>query len=107
MAVLWLVLLALPLSGFAAWLAAGALTRRRWIRVVAGLAWAGAPMLLMAMGQGRLGALLVHVLLPLVMLGLIRAVGAAVGSARSLAAQALTATLHGRQQLRPGWFLPL
>ncbi|MDJ0312397.1 glycosyltransferase family 2 protein [Arthrobacter sp. H35-D1] len=77
--VLWLMLLALPLSGFTAWLAAGALSRRRWIRVVAGLAWAGAPMLLAAMGQGRVGALLVHVLLPLVMLGLIRAVGAAVG----------------------------
>ena len=75
---LWLVLLALPLSGFTAWLAAGALTRHRWPRIVAGLAWAGAPALLVAMGQGRLGALLAHVLIPLVMLGLIRAVGAAV-----------------------------
>ncbi|POH60731.1 glycosyl transferase [Arthrobacter glacialis] len=75
---LWLVLLALPLSGFTAWLAAGALTRHRWPRIVAGLAWAGAPALLVAMGQGRLGALVAHVLMPLVMLGLIRAVGAAV-----------------------------
>ncbi|MHA7306328.1 glycosyltransferase [Arthrobacter sp. TMN-49] len=76
--VLWLVLLALPLSGLTAWLAAGALTLHRWPRIVAGLAWAGAPVLLVAMGQGRLGALVAHVLLPLVMLGLIRAVGAAV-----------------------------
>ncbi|MHA7271501.1 glycosyltransferase [Arthrobacter sp. HLT1-20] len=75
---LWLVLLAIPLSGFTAWLAAGALTLHRWPRIVAGLAWAGAPALLVAMGQGRLGALVAHVLIPLVMLGLIRAVGAAV-----------------------------
>lgn len=77
--ILWLVLLTLPLSAFTAWLAAGALTRRRWIRIVAGLAWAGAPMLLTAMGEGRVGALLAHVLIPVVMLGLIRAVGAAAG----------------------------
>ncbi len=77
--ILWLVLLALPLSAFTAWLAAGALTRRRWIRIVAGFAWAGAPMLLTAMGEGRVGALLAHVLIPVVMLGLIRAVGAAAG----------------------------
>ncbi|MEO6531472.1 MAG: glycosyltransferase family 2 protein [Specibacter sp.] len=75
---LWLVLLALPLSGLTAWLAAGALTLHRWPRIVAGLAWAGAPAVLVAMGQGRLGALVAHVLIPLVMLGLIRAVGAAV-----------------------------
>ncbi|MDD0857112.1 hypothetical protein NHF46_03555 [Arthrobacter alpinus] len=64
-ALLWLVLLALPLSGFTAWLAAGALTLRRWPRIVAGLAWAGAPVLLLAMGQGRVGALLAHILIPL------------------------------------------
>ena len=80
-AVLWLVLLALPLAGFTAWLAAGALTLARWPRIVAGLAWAGAPVLLVAMGQGRIGALLAHILIPLVMLGLIRAVGGAVSPA--------------------------
>ncbi len=78
--VLWLVLLALPLSGFTAWLAAGAFTRQRWTRIVAGLAWAGAPALLVAMGQGRVGALLAHVLIPVVVLGLVRAVGGAVGA---------------------------
>ncbi len=76
-AVLWLVLLALPLAGFTGWLGAGALTLRRWPRVVAGLVWAGAPALLVGMGQGRVGALLAHILIPLVMLGLIRAVGSA------------------------------
>ncbi|MGN5734459.1 glycosyltransferase family 2 protein [Arthrobacter psychrochitiniphilus] len=78
LSVLWLVLLALPLSAFTAWLAAGALTLRRWPRVVAALGWAGAPALLIALGQGRVGALLAHILIPIVMLGMIRAVGGAV-----------------------------
>lgn len=73
--VLWLVLLAVPLAAFSAWLAAGAFTRQRWIRIVAGLVWAGAPALLIALGQGRLGALVSHLLIPLVVLGLVRAVG--------------------------------
>ena len=76
-AVLWLVLLALPLSGFTAWLGAGALTLKRWPRVIAGLLWAGTPVLLVGMGQGRVGAVLAHILIPVVMLGVIRAVGGA------------------------------
>ena len=105
-AVLWLVLLALPLSGFTAWLAAGALTLRRWPRIVAGFAWAGAPMLLLAMGQGRVGALLAHVLIPLVMLGLIRAVGGAAspdnvpGAVAGVKGPAATATVA--KMGRPG-----
>ncbi|WP_062005444.1 glycosyltransferase family 2 protein [Arthrobacter alpinus] len=79
-AVLWLVVLAVPLSGLTAWLAAGAFTAKRWPRVIAGLIWAGAPVLQTALGQGRLGALLAHVLIPLVILGLVRAVGGAVGA---------------------------
>ncbi|AIY03564.1 glycosyl transferase family protein [Arthrobacter sp. PAMC 25486] len=76
-AVLWMVLLALPLSAFTAWLGAGALTLKRWPRIVAGLLWAGTPVLLVGMGQGRVGAILAHILIPIVMLGVIRAVGGA------------------------------
>lgn len=79
-AALWLFVLAIPLSGLTAWLAAGALSRNRWPRVVAGLVWAGAPVLQTALGQGRIGALLAHVLIPLVVLGLLRATGAAVSA---------------------------
>lgn len=110
-ALLWLVLLALPLSGFTAWLAAGALTLRRWPRIVAGLAWAGAPVLLLAMGQGRVGALLAHILIPLVMLGLIRAVGGAVspetvpGTVEGAAGTAATVSKMGRPGVagNPSW----
>lgn len=77
-AVLWLVVLAIPLSAFTGWLAAGAFSRNRWPRLVAGLVWAGAPVLQTALGEGRVGALLAHVLIPLVVLGLVRAAGGAV-----------------------------
>ncbi len=76
-ATLWLVLLAIPLAAFTGWLAAGAFSRHRWPRIVAALVWAGAPVLQTALGQGRAGALLAHVLIPLVVLGLVRAAGGA------------------------------
>ncbi len=81
LSVLWVMLLALPLSGLSAWLATGAFTRQRWPRIVAAFVWAGAPALLLAMGQGRLGALLAHIFIPLVILGLVRAAGGAVDAA--------------------------
>ena len=77
-AVLWLLVLALPLAGFGAWFASGALTRLRWPRFLAALVWAAAPALQVALGQGRLGALLAHLLIPWVALGFVRAVGGAV-----------------------------
>ena len=76
-AVLVLMLLALPLAGLCAWFAAGAFTRRRGLRFWAALFWAGVPAGQVALGQGRLGAVLAHILLPLVLLAMVRAVGAA------------------------------
>lgn len=76
----WLLILAMPLSAVGAWFAAGALTTRRRFRIVAALAWSGAPALLIAINQGRLGALVAHVLMPLLLLALIRASGAAIGA---------------------------
>lgn len=78
---LWIYLLAIPLSALTGWVAAGAFTRNRWPRVVAAFIWAGTPALQTALGQGRLGALLAHILIPLVVLGMVRAVGGAVSSA--------------------------
>ncbi|MFI5084700.1 MAG: glycosyltransferase [Actinomycetales bacterium] len=95
-AVAWLVVLALPLSGLGAWFASGALTLRRWPRFAAAFVWAGAPVLQVALGQGRLGAMLAHILLPWAVLGLIRAVGAAVVRTTSVPVQG------GVPQSRPG-----
>ncbi|MEA1305905.1 glycosyltransferase [Actinomyces oris] len=71
-----LVLLALPLAALGAWFAAGTMTRKVVLRAWAALVWALSPSLLLALGQGRLGALLVHLVLPWALLALARAVGA-------------------------------
>ncbi len=78
-AVGWLLILAMPLSALGAWFAAGALTPRRRLRLAAALVWAGAPALQVALNQGRLGALLAHVMIPVLVLALLRATGTAAG----------------------------
>lgn len=96
-AVVWLLLLAMPLSGLAAWFAAGALTSRRRLRLAAALVWAGAPALQVALNQGRIGALLAHLMMPLLVLALLRATGTAIGRGRF----ALPAPSEGRFAEKP------
>ncbi len=81
-AVAALLVLAMPLSALGAWFAAGALTRRRRLRLAAALVWAGAPALQVALNQGRLGALVAHVMMPLLVLALLRATGSVPGRGR-------------------------
>ncbi|MGW6131513.1 glycosyltransferase [Cellulomonas sp. NPDC055163] len=66
---------ALVLAGVGAWFAAGAATRSVGTRLWAAAVWAGAPALLLAVGDGRLGAVLAHAMLPWVALGVARAIG--------------------------------
>ncbi|MBO0925307.1 glycosyltransferase [Cellulomonas sp. zg-ZUI199] len=70
-----LVLGAVVLSGLGAWAAAGAATRSVVVRAWAAFVWASAPALLLAVGDGRVGAVVAHTALPWVALGLARAVG--------------------------------
>ncbi|WP_163275288.1 glycosyltransferase [Cellulomonas iranensis] len=63
------------IAGVGAWFAAGAATRSVGVRAWAALVWASAPTLLLAVGDGRVGAVLAHAALPWVALGLARAVG--------------------------------
>lgn len=81
-AMVWLLILAMPLAGLGAWFAAGALTSRRRFRFLAALLWSGAPALQVALNQGRAGALIAHVVMPLLLLALLRASGTAVGQGR-------------------------
>lgn len=60
--VLWL--LALPLAAFGGWFAATRITERPFLRIVAGIVWALAPTLLVALTQGRPAAVVAHLLLP-------------------------------------------
>ncbi|UWX98650.1 glycosyltransferase family 2 protein [Arthrobacter zhaoxinii] len=89
-AVLVLLLLALPLAGLSAWFAAGAFTGHRGLRFWAAMFWAAVPAFQVALGSGRLGALLVHILLPLTVFAMARAVGA--GAPRRTSPSAGTAS---------------
>lgn len=81
-AVIWLLLLAMPLSGLTAWFASGALTPYRRFRLAASLVWAAAPALQVAVNQGRIGALVAHLMMPLLVLALLRATGSTFGRGR-------------------------
>jgi GT2 family glycosyltransferase len=86
----WLLILAMPLSALGAWFAAGALTTKRRFRFAAALAWSGAPALLIAINEGRAGALVAHVMMPLLLLALLRASGSAVAQGPALAGTRLS-----------------
>lgn len=86
-----LTLAALPLAALSAWWAAGVLTRRPRVRMLAGLLWAGSPVLLLSVAGGRFGLLVAALGLPVVA----RLVGQALsaGSARAGWAWAAAAAL--------------
>ncbi|RKW70636.1 glycosyltransferase family 2 protein [Galactobacter caseinivorans] len=74
-----LYVLAMPLAALTGWCALGALTRSAGFRFFGALAWGLSPTLQIALAQGRPGAAVVHVILPLFVLAAMRAVGAARG----------------------------
>ncbi|WP_202912050.1 hypothetical protein [Nesterenkonia muleiensis] len=73
---LWVVILSAPLSALTAWWAAGLWSTRAFHRVIAALIWALLPALHTASGQGRIGAVIAHILLPVLVLTAVRAVRA-------------------------------
>ncbi|MCU1575440.1 MAG: dTDP-rhamnosyl transferase, partial [Leifsonia sp.] len=77
---------ALPLAALGAWLCASRITERGGLRAFAAIAWAIAPMLLIAMQSGRPAAILAHILLPWLFF-------AGFAAPRSWAASATTALL--------------
>lgn len=72
-----LLVAAIPLAGIGAWVAVGSVTKSRGVRAWAALVWAALPSLTDAISGGRLGAVLAHVLLPWIALGIVRATGSA------------------------------
>jgi GT2 family glycosyltransferase len=81
-----LYLAALPLAALAAWWCAASFSARPWGPAIAALAWALAPPFLVSLGEGHLGAVIAHVLLPSLVLAVVTA-------ARSWSAAALAALL--------------
>lgn len=71
---LWITILAAPLSALTAWWAAGRFSSRGFHRVLAALIWGLLPALHTSVGQGRIGSVIVHILLPVLVLSAVRAV---------------------------------
>ncbi|MEP7018081.1 MAG: glycosyltransferase [Actinomycetota bacterium] len=80
-AVAWLLVGAIPLSAWTAYLGARVATKARWPRAWAALAWASLGTLTTAQAGGRLGAIAAHILLPLVVAGFVCAARRSTGVA--------------------------
>lgn len=76
-----MVYLAIPIGAAFGYLAAGRISASWVVRTVAALAWVVAPPFLASLAGGQIGAVVVHVTLPIALFGV---VGAWRGSARSL-----------------------
>lgn len=84
--VTWILFAALPLSVASAYFAARVGVRSRWIRALAGLIWAGMAPLVVAVDEGRLGPVIAHIAMPLLVAGV------AVAGSRRQGAQRTSAT---------------
>lgn len=96
-ALTWILFAAIPLSIASAYLATRIGVRARWIRALAGLVWAGMAPLSAAVDEGRLGPVVAHVALPLIVAGVMVAGSRRQGAQRTSAAFAtvLLTTLVG------------
>jgi GT2 family glycosyltransferase len=89
----WLMGAAIPLSAWTAYLGSRVVIRAPWPRAWAALAWASLATLTTAVGTGRLGAVVAHILLPLVAAGFVCAARRSTPSSATFAAAvALAAT---------------
>lgn len=83
-----LYLAALPLAGIGGWFAARQVSIRLYLPILGAILWALAPPFLASLAEGRLGAVVAHILLPWLVITGLRAPrnwGAAAGSAILLA----------------------
>jgi hypothetical protein len=98
---LWIT--ALPFAALGAWWAASRLSERAWPPVAAAILWIAAPPFLAALGEGRIGAVLVHLLLPWLVLALIE--GARSWSASAAASLLFLAVTAASPVLAPALLL--
>lgn len=91
----WLLAGAIPASAWTAYLAARAVTRAPWPRAWAALAWASLATLTTAVAGGRLGAVVAHILLPLVAAGFVCALRRRPGNAATFGAAAALGVTGG------------
>jgi hypothetical protein len=92
-AIAWLLLAAMPLSAASAYVGGRAVTSARWPRAWAALAWGTLATLTAAIGAGRLGAVVAHLLLPLVLAGYLRVATGRAGTSGTMATALAVALL--------------
>ena len=92
-AIAWLLLAAMPLSAASAYVGGRAVTSARWPRAWAALAWGTLATLTAAVGAGRLGAVVAHLLLPLVLAGYLRVATGRAGTSGTVATALAVAVL--------------
>lgn len=95
-AVVLVFLLSLPLAALGAWFAARRFSRRAWLPAIAAVLWTVAPSLLGSVTAGHLGAVIVHLLLPWLLVAGLRATrswAAAAGAALLFAAVTASAPI--------------
>ncbi|HAY44179.1 MAG TPA: hypothetical protein DCY59_11850 [Micrococcaceae bacterium] len=73
-----LFIAAMPLAALSAWWGVGVVSRSRAVRFFAAVIWALQPALFSALASGRVGSVLIHVMLPLFFLAVLRALNAQV-----------------------------
>jgi GT2 family glycosyltransferase len=73
----FIILSAILFAGISAFAASGAATRNNSARITAAIIWVSLPSFTLAMNTGRVGAVLAHILLPLVPLLIARGLGKA------------------------------
>ncbi len=90
----WTLVLGMPAATATAYVAARVATPARWTRALAALAWGCSGVLAAAVSSGRVGLVIAHVLLPLVVAGIVRTARAD-GTFTAAAATALAAGALG------------
>ncbi|MCF8549625.1 MAG: glycosyltransferase, partial [Pontimonas sp.] len=73
LAVVALFLAAIPLAGAIAWWAAAQFLSRAWATSVVAALWALSPTLLVSLSEGRIGAVIAHIMLPWLVASLVSA----------------------------------
>ena len=99
LSVLILLVIAPVLACITAWSLARRLTRVKWVPAVMAAVWALAPTLLISIHDGRIGAVLAHIVLPLVAYAVVRA--STLVRAAALGAVALAVAAAGAPSLLP------
>lgn len=102
-ALVLLLFLAPAIASLTSFFAARRMTSSRWAPAVAAALWSLSPLLLAALVEGRLGAVLAHLALPLAVIGLLRA--SASWRAAGAAAIPLAVVVAGAPVLLPAMVL--